>query len=349
MLAKVSMKNPMTITAVMNGSDNKTTCLEKILKSDTEVIILPCNRFRTHWILVVIHIDPDPDPSTKFKIVIYDSLLGEHKDVVERIKQWLVDGYCKAEKSNNQIDGRKVQQQEIEVDYKVVEEQVNGSDCGVHVCMMIQCVLYAFLHEKLMGVEKCPIVYHIEMGTVTGSSSPGIELFRQYMAYLIVEAGRPAVNLTASDDSDNEDGVNNDTVEASKGAEAAFTDAEAASTGAAPGEEGGQAAFTDAEAAFTDAEAASTDPAAGAAAGGKGGQAAPTDPGKDLRELIASERLAQMHAAKTGISYLDSDQRKNDLIKLSDVVKNMFCLQESTIMSDSEEEAAGPPKRKRKD
>ena len=70
-LQKVSIKNPMTITAVMDGSVNKTTCLQEILKSDTEVIILPCNRFRTHWILVVIHIDPDPDPSTKFKIVIF--------------------------------------------------------------------------------------------------------------------------------------------------------------------------------------------------------------------------------------------------------------------------------------
>ena len=56
-----------------------------------------------------------------------------------------------------------------------------------------------------------------------------------------------------------------------------------------------------------------------------------------------------MHAAKTGISYLDSDQRKNDLIKLSDVVKNMFCLQQSNIMSHSDEEAAGPRKRKRQD
>ena len=57
-----------------------------------------------------------------------------------------------------------------------------------------------------------------------------------------------------------------------------------------------------------------------------------------------------MHAAKTGISYLDSDQRKNDLIKLSDVVKNMVRLQDLTEMSDSEEgEAAGPRKRKRQD
>ena len=70
-----------------------------------------------------------------------------------------------------------------------------------------------------------------------------------------------------------------------------------------------------------------------------------------------------MHAAKTGISYQDtratglrilydvcSDQRKNDLIRLSDVVKNMVRLQELNEISDSdEEEAEGQSKRKRED